>query len=214
MNENVQQLVQQHQPQIADIKRARGVPLKTIAYYENEQFATTLCYPDYLIGDHGTIYDMRTQKKVNLHTDRDGYKTVYARNDHGSSGTVSVQRMMMTAHNPISDHQKMQVSHLDGVRWNNIYHPNMPDNNLVWTTKQDTTKKMLMNRQVANGSNVATSKFTEDQAVQTCEWLSRGAEWKYIAHALGLPYTEQVRGFIRSIKSRRAWKHISDQYEW
>lgn len=216
MSYTIEELVAMHHPHTAMVRRRDYPNVPTVAYYANETFAHSPLYPNYLIGNMGTVYNMKTRMKINPMIDKDGYETIKAMRADGSQTTVGIHRLILQAHAPLQDYTGMCVNHINGHKTQNIYLPGDPRNNMEWATYAENNQHAWRTglKHAQFGEEAAAAKHTEAQVRTVCELLSQGYTGPQIAAHLGMPYTEQVRSWIKSIKRRDAWPHIINEYQW
>ena len=200
----------------ADIWRSAKPPLKTIVYYPQETFATCPLFPTYWVGNFGTIYNMSTNLRVNYYIGTTGYAMTSMRMAFDNQyHTIGVHRAIMLTHAPIQNANEMQVNHLDGCKYHNIYLPGSPLNNLEWVTAQQNVQHAFDNgfHKILVGEEAGAFVYTEDQAVAVCLALSNGATIPEAVAAAGLEYNKRTKTFVEHIKYGEAWTYISQNFD-
>ena len=104
------------------------------------------------------------------------------------------------------------VNHLDGIKTNSKY------TNLEWTDHSHNVNHAIENGLMPNivGEKQHMAKLTNEQVVIICEILQSGDYHDYadILNRIGMSVTDNNKGLIGNIKRRKAWKHISKDYEF
>lgn len=219
---------------LADTRRLAKPNLTTIVYYPNEVFVQSPLFPDYWIGNYGTIYDIRVGLKVNPRIGNMGYLTLairytglkrqqvntsedYLKKQYCSN--MPLHRAIMLAHAPIPNYVEMQVNHIDGNKRRNVYLPGSPLNNLEWVTPQRNIQHSwehgMSTVHPLKGEDSANAKYTNAQARIVCEVYSNGGTEDDAILALGKPLDDwSARIFVRNIRLRLRWTSISDEYDF
>lgn len=104
-----------------------------------------------------------------------------------------------------NDFDNFEVNHKDGIKTNN------KPRNLEWCTGKE-------NCLHAFKTGLHKSKFSKKTVHDVCKLLEKGYSNKEISIKLHLEEKynceyEVVKGFIKSIKSKRAWVWVSDNYD-
>lgn len=103
---------------------------------------------------------------------------------------------------------KTQIDHIDGNKQNNHYL------NLEWVTPKENKRRSIElglcnphHGHQPRGSKSGVSKYTEKDAHSVCKLLESGLSNKKISDSLNVSSE-----FVRSIKRKQAWVHISENY--
>lgn len=178
----------------------------TVAYYANEQFKHYPDDPAYIIGDHGTVYSLYTEKKLNPLKDKDGYLMTNLVGYHRRK--IALHRAMMQTFYPIPNEKEMQVNHKDGIKNNDVL------SNLEWVTPKENAQHALTHglRDNTIGEKHYYSIYKEDEIWKICELLNQGYTNKQIAEALNREYTIKFRDLLSKIKRKESWKAISNNF--
>ena len=75
-------------------------------------------YENYEVSDQGNVYNTKTDKKLALVENNNGYKTV-SLSKNGIVKTHAVHKLVLYTFNPIENAEKFQVMHKDGNYANN-----------------------------------------------------------------------------------------------
>lgn len=195
------------------IRRNKGGNLQLIAHYMNKEvFVHSFLFPDLMIGNRGTIYNMRTEAVCNHRFDKDGYHKVSCRKNllDGTYKIVSigVHRLIMIAFEYRPDYEALHVNHKDMDINNNFYHPIKELSNLEWSTPCYNTQHMLVNRY---GDKYHI--YTEAELWQICDYFMQGKSDMEISQIMNIPY-KSLQRTLYSIRNREPWNGIvfADRY--
>lgn len=150
-------------------------------------------------GKHGMWYP---EKFLKLSKDKDGYLTVGFCKD-GKKTRHKVHRLVMSAFVGDSD---LQVNHIDGNKENNCL------SNLEYVTSSDNIKHAYRTGLKSEaGSKNPQSKLTEEQVREICIlFQTTTLTNKKIADMYNLKSDET----IRRIRKRKAWTHVSKDFDF
>lgn len=116
--------------------------------------------------------------------------------------TIAVHKLVALCFVPNPENLP-EVDHKDGNKLNNHH------TNLRWVTRGfNIEHAYALNARTARGENNANAIATEEQVHEICDLLSKGLMPAKIRD-MGYDYT-----LVRSIKTRKNWCHISDNYSW
>ncbi len=160
---------------------------------------SVIIFDAYTLFEDGTIIG-RTGKKLKHALNYKGYPVVALTDDNGCRKSKFVHRLL--AENFIPNPNNLSdVNHIDCDR------ANFNLSNLEWMSHGENIKySYTMNKRSALGTNNARCITDEETVHQICKLLATGMSPAQVRDA-GFNYVR-----ARSIKSKRNWKHISDQY--
>lgn len=157
-------------------------------------------YENYFISEDGKVLN-KFNKELKPVDNGKGYLRV---NLTTSDGIIckSIHRLIAEAFIP-NPNNLPEVNHLDCDRTNNSI------SNLEWCTHGYNIKYSYdCSNRSATGSSNANCKTDEKTVTEICKLLDQGYKASKIRDE-GYPYS-----LVRSIKSRRTWKHISKDYNF
>lgn len=157
-------------------------------------------FDNYVIREDGKIF--KNDRKLSTNDNGRGYLVVSLTDKYGNRFCKSVHRLLAEAFIPnpkgLSD-----VDHIDGDRRNNSL------SNLRWVSHGENIKHSYdSGRRSALGSNNARCKTEEKIVIEICEYLSAGLT---AAEVRDKGYSYEL---VRAIKSKKNWKHISNNYSF
>lgn len=178
---------------------------KCIVYNANEEYKLYEKNPDYCISNYGNVYSFSKNKKLNSYIDKDGYERF---NINGK--IFGTHRLVMEHFCPHKDADKLQVTHLDYNKQNNVYDKRNNKINLMWQTKEEIIKRAIeTEHRLPDGENHHKAKYKEDDIWKICGLISKGLTGRQIASELGIEYTAQFQDLTTAIKLGKSWKKIS-----
>jgi hypothetical protein len=153
----------------------------------------------YTLYEDGTVIG-RTGKELKHSLNYKGYPVVGLTDNNGRAKSRPVHRLLAENFIPNPDNLS-DVNHIDCDR------ANFNLSNLEWMSHGENIKySYTMNKRSALGTNNARCITDEETVHQICKLLATGMSPAQVRDA-GFNYIR-----ARSIKSKRNWKHISDQY--
>ena len=175
--------------------------------YIDEIFLSNPNFPNFLIGNHGTIYDVLNNYIIKGFLSN-GYKYVCL-----NGNSISVHRLIMITFNPIPNMNKMEVNHKDGNVLNNYYHPNPILSNLEWCTHQQNVQHAydIKLNNPSYGENKYNAKYTDKEVRKICEMLQDGYSSTEIGKELGRNDWSFYR-FISNLRLGKAWTWMTKDY--
>ena len=156
------------------------------------------------VSNYGRVFNVVKQCICNKHIDSKGYEYIIS-GFNGEKKLYRVHRLLLAAFCYFPGCENLLVNHKDGIKNHNFLC------NLEWATYSENTlhaynKGLITNKQ---GEDRVASTITNVQAIEICERLQNGDRVVDIANSTGI--SDNV---IYSIKCRRSWKFISDNYSF
>ena len=162
------------------------------------------CQPDtYFISLDGEIYSRHISKTMSPVKNKDGYLyCAMATPDHQKVKVSVAKIMLMTFRGePPTDMKHPSTEHLNGIRDDNWIM------NLIWMEHSENSS---CRHNKGKGENNPKVKLNENKVHEICNLLEKGNyAMQKIANMYGVG-----KGCINSIKRRRNWTYISDQYNF
>lgn len=159
--------------------------LTTVAYYyKGEVFKQTPLFPGIMIGNYGTIYDLRGFK-IEPRLSEYGYHTVNVFSaKHGAHKNMFVHRLVMIAHDFIENYEEMEVNHKNGNKIFNYFNPlDREGSNLEWATRQQNARHAYM-------TGLHAHKYSEDLVRSLLQLMREGYTQKQAAEKLGYDFVK------------------------
>ena len=190
-------------------KSPKFIYFQTVGYYyRGEIFRSSPLFPEIMIGNYGTIYDMRgfkIQPSINR-----GYLTVSTYDaTRGFRRNVPVHRLVMLAFDYIDDYEEKEVNHKDGNKTNNYYNPFNPDDpnsNLEWNTHKE-------NMEHAGRTNLIPHKFSGDVVRSLLQLLREGYTQTQAANKLGYDFeADGIHGLLFRVLHEGHYKWVSKDF--
>ena len=155
----------------------------------------------YKIFKDGRIFSIEQNKFIPQRRTRKGYVLCWIKLNNKWT-TISVHRLMATVW--LGDRPNgWEVDHINNIRWDNRLE------NLQWLTKAENNQKAWDSGNKNNsGINNGRCKNNPCDAHVVCLLLEEGCSPAQIRDMTGLDYNT----FIRPIKRRVNWTHISNNY--
>lgn len=159
----------------------------------------------YYVSNYGRIYSRFTGLLIKPAQRRDGYLIVLLRTKDNLPIALTVHRLVIMAHKPISNPDDFHVNHIDGVKTNNII------TNLEWVTRSENMLHAYRIGLKKPGEAVHLSIINEATVHEICKLLEQNYYPTEISRMLNL---ENHVSLISEIKRRKNWKHISKDYDF
>ena len=189
---------------LGEIYRRDYQNLMIIARYNNEMFAHSPLFPELMIGNKGTIYNMAREMVMNHNLDSHGYHhvTVLTFDENGVPfrRCFSVARLVMIAHAFRPDYLGLQVNHKNKNIDCNYYHPTDPNSNLEWTTSLENNHHKFKYGHSDDEYHINTY----DDMNSMAKLLSEGKDNNEIAKIMNRP-VEEIRRATFLIRNRNTW---------
>lgn len=156
----------------------------------------------YIISEDGEdIISLRTQKRMAITLDKDGYKRINLTNgnDHRRRG-YRVAALVQMAFNgmPPSDMADPTVDHIDGNKRNDHY------SNLRWLERGTNSS---MRKNTPKGERNGSAILSQKEVVEICMLLNSGFSLNDIAKMYNVE-----RSTISNIRRGKAWLHITEYF--
>lgn len=156
----------------------------------------------YGVTSDGVIINRETGKVLKQRKNNSGYAIVDLYKDHKKK-THLVHRLVAETYIPNEDN-RLTVNHSDGDKSNNSA------DNLEWATYSENNQHAYDTglHKAKYGEDASFAKYTEPIVRSICSILESGADPMDVSRALNVPVS-----LVRSIKTKRSWTHISDEYD-
>jgi hypothetical protein len=194
--------------------------LPTLTYYPDELFAESPYFPDYYIGNFGTIIRKNDGTLVHQRLAME-YMSVDIQMKSSlddvstSNKTIFVHRVVMMTHCPIPNYNDMTVNHINGVRNMNIYAPGTPWNNLEWVSNADNIRHAFregLNSTVSDPRYI-TSTMSDEMVHKICQMFVSGMTVDQVLDAIGFPHTHLVKTKMYQIRTQKVRREITTLYD-
>lgn len=163
--------------------------LRTVAYYDNENFTVIPRYPHVIIGDRGTIYDIHRRWKLMPVENYYGYLNIDTLDlKYGRVCHCFIHRLVMMAFRPIPNDDEMQVEFIDG----NIHNTHLF--NLRWVECDET-----VDQRMTTGMTTSSALFSIFDIRRLCFHLNKGLRIKDAVIAAGLEYNHPTKDLASRI---------------
>lgn len=160
---------------------------------------SVILFNSYTLFEDGTILGRRG-KPLKYSKNQKGYPFIQLIDEYGRYHTKSIHRLVAENFIPNPDNLS-DVNHIDCDRGN------FSISNLEWVTHGENIQySYMMDKRSALGTNNARCITEEETVHQICKLIAAGLSSSQIRDA-GFDYSR-----VRAIKSKKNWKHISDQY--
>lgn len=161
---------------------------------------------NYLVSNSGKVKNTTSNKLLAGHLNEDGY-IIFNLTIENKRCDYKAHRLVALSFIP-NPENKPEVNHKDGNKQNNW------DWNIEWVTRKENIQHAydtgLMKNSMINrlGSKNPSSKYSEEQVESVCKYyFIDNKTQKEIAEKLNVSID-----FIKTITSRRNWRHISSKY--
>lgn len=191
------------------IKETRQhIYLQTVGYYyKGEVFRSTPLYPGIMVGNYGTIYDLRGFKIEPRLSDY-GYHTVCVFSaKYGRTKVVPVHRLVMIAHDFIENYEEMEVNHKNGDKTFNYFNPYDREGcNLEWSTRKENARHALI-------TGLHPLKYPEELIRSLLQLMREGYSPTQAIDTIGADYDRNgLIHLLSHILHRGAYSWISKDY--
>ena len=184
------------------------VYLTTVGYYyRGEVFRSTPLFPGIMVGNYGTIYDMRGFKIEPRLSDQ-GYLTVCVYDPkYGRYKNRFVHRLVMIAHDFIENYEEMEVNHKNGDKTFNYFNPYDREGcNLVWSTRKENARHAYM-------TGLHAHKYSEDLVRSLLQLMREGYTQKQAAEKLGYDFIkDDIHGLLNRVLYKGHFDWISAEF--
>lgn len=196
-------------------------------YYNPIEFLKPLVYENiqqdkYLIGDNGSIYDIKTQKFKQLKPHKTtGYVLGQFKTEDDEEKTIRIHRLVAShfVEGYSEEDGTIQVDHIDFNKSNNDY------TNLEWVTISENNRRRYLNPDnnkfvnppIYYGEDHPSCKHDINIIKRICEELESGKSIIETLYSFG--YTAQSQNkilynLIYDIKHKRSWTETSKNYNF
>ena len=171
----------------------------------------------YEVSNYGRIYDKGKNKFKKTRLDSKGYVWCDFQLMNGKKRTMTVHRIVAWEFVEGYDEEKGKtvVNHKDNNKSNNYY------KNLEWVTISENNSHNYWhgNGKVPNikGEESNLSKYTEEEIRKWCSVLEKGYSPMGVLRLLGYKRRDdniQLYSLLYSLKNKRAWMHITKEYNF
>ena len=164
-----------------------------------------LGFSKYSISKNGIVINDFTKhiKKFSINTG--GYYFINIVSDDGISKNKPIHILLAKMFIPNPDPQtKIEINHKDGNKLNYSL------DNLEWVTKSENAlhAHRLGLSVSKKGEQSSKAKYTEQDVRNVCELIVQGYTYSYIMKI----YPQYSYYFIKCLKEKRAWRHITCEY--
>lgn len=166
--------------------------------------------PGYYISNYSRVYSKISNKYKKIKISENGYPSfcvaTIGNTTHKNESVVSVHRVLMMTFMPVDNMGNLYVNHIDGIKT----HSYLP--NLEWTTSSENMIHAATHNLLhpSYGENHVCAKITESECIHICDLLE---SMKYSIKEIS-KITNVPESIIQSIKSGKAWKHITKNYNF
>lgn len=180
-------------------------------YNEEEEYKQVILFHqllDYEVSNKGNIRKISTNKQLKLSAESgciNCYHFITLKLNSGVRYNTGIHRLIAIMFIPIPDryieagltYEDLDVNHKDGKKYHNV----LP--NLEWVTRSENI------RHAYNTGLVSGYKLTETDVHNICKLICKNYNIATISEELGISEST-----VRSIKEKRMWRRIVDQYEF
>lgn len=187
------------------------------AYYPQEVFATSPVFPDYWVGNFGTVLT-KDGYVVKQSPSRQYMRvTIFHMTKEGvfNTSSIPVHRAVMIAHNPVDNFWKLTVNHLNGVTIQNVYAPETPWHNLEWEPIRDNNLHAQRNglNNFHGDESQRINLLPDDQLHHIFYMFSIGHSINDVIEDMGFPrYDRKIRDRLRLMMYGEIRPDIACQY--
>ena len=165
----------------------------------------------YEIDENANIVNKNTKESVYGWIGIRGYRVVSLRSNPDELVPKfvkkQVHRLVAEAFIP-NPENKPQVNHKDGNKLNNKL------SNLEWVTNKENYNHARAHGLIKTCDDLSYATVDNKTVEKICELLSKGYSNIDIIDSLGLPNDPHGKGLITRIRTGRAWKDISEKYDF
>lgn len=120
---------------------------------------------------------------------------------------ISVHRIVAETFIP-NPENKPQVNHIDGNKLNNKV------SNLEWVTNKENYDHARAHGLIHTCGDLSYATVDDETVHKICKMLCEGKRNIEIIDELGLPNDQHGKGLITRIRTGKAWKDITDKYDF
>lgn len=173
-----------------------------VVYNYNEKFKQFPLDFNYIIGEYGSIYNIRQNALLNQRFDKDGYLRAYV-----SGKLMPVHRVVAITFLPYNaNYESLQINHIDGNKMNNHY------SNLEWCTCEENINHAISHNLRAINERHWGARFTNNEIELICSLLEKGYSGKDIANYIGREWNLKFSDMLTKIRRKVSWREISSKY--
>lgn len=164
--------------------------------------------PVYAISNYGRVANIKSRIILRQDSINSGYLKVTLYLLDGTPIDCTIHRLLMSTFDNKPYHNDMIINHKDpgpDKKGHNYY------DNLEWTTYSGNLQHAYDNNLRPIGESHNFNIYPESMIRIICEGLEKRLDYKTIASSIGMTF-EEARGIIGVIKNKKAWKHVSSEY--
>ena len=167
----------------------------------------------YAVDDEGDVINKNTADYLYGWIDGRGYRVVSLRVNPNDPlpkfAKKSIHRLVAEAFIPNPNPKiKIQVNHMDGNKLNNWA------SNLEWVTNKENYDHARSHGLIKTCGDLSYASVDNTTVEKICELLEKGFSNIEIINYIGLPNDPHGKGLITRIRTGKAWKDISDKYDF
>lgn len=175
----------------------------------DEVFAKIDGYSRYLASNYGLIYDtglhyIKPVHKSSISNSNKYYDITSVVDDYGNKCNGRINRLVLMAFRPLINYNNFDAHHIN---------ENTQDNrlcNLEWKTHLENCQEHYY---LKYNIGIDDYLYTDEIIHKICQGLVAEMPYETIANQLlNVPYTEAIRVYISTIRTKRIRKDISDLY--
>lgn len=170
---------------------------------------------EYMISDHGRVYNSKTDKILSTHNENSRYDNVSLYGYNGEHKPMNIHMLVALAFIGPKPGDNYQVDHKNTFTKNNHY------TNLEWVTIAENHRRAFDKglRDHQFGENHHFNKYSDECVHNICKLLEKGIKPRHIISKLfgdNITHTEKQRlaRFIKHIKRREQRVSISSMYKF
>ena len=181
-----------------------GLNRKTLSRTrKGEKWLSVPEFPSYSVSNFGAVKNAKTGIELKFFLDGSDYLCVKLHNG-AERKSFKVHRLVAMLFNPVDNAEQLTVNHKDLDKSNNRV------DNLEWMTGEDNVKHAWESGVCASGEEHYNAIYSETFVRKVCELIANGKSNKEITSNLGI----QDPHFVSSIRCRRKWKRVSEEFKW
>jgi len=183
-----------------------------LVYHPYEYFVQSPLFPGYLIGNYGTIYEIKRNIILSTYMNSKGYLSVSIYHN-GKYRVMPIHRVVMIAHAFRPDYENLEVNHKNKCTWFNYYNPYDPEHsNLEWSTGLENIHHAMTVGVGENHGFYGFDTYSDEQIETICKMKSEGCSYQEIEKATGITNREKLYKIVRGLKTGHYRKDIVSKY--
>ena len=165
-----------------------------------------------MISNFGNVKNIKTNKLLKAHSDKDGYDNYVLYNIDGKKVNYKGHRLVAIHFCEGQTEEMNVVNHKNGVK-----NFNMPEN-LEWVNNLKNRKHAFeTGLQKTHGEYHGQNVYPEEHIRLICKYFEEGymnSEINKIMHIKFGYDRSKLKSLIKHLRGRRNWKHITSQYKY